>query len=274
VRLRWGWITAVVAAVLFAAAGARAQRDVLTPVQSAAKAKQILHEAIQALGGEAYLNVRDQTCQGDVAFFGHHNELSDYERVWDFNLFPDKERTEYSKKRNIIDVYNGKEGWTLDRGGVSDMPAASIADFQKGLKRDINHLFRYQLKNPQLQFQYAGPDVVDLKQVDWVEVDEGDKLTVRIAVGQLTHLPIQAKYISRDPVTHDRTVEVEFFSNYQKVQGIQTPFQDTRTRDGRKIYQFFIRKCEYNTGLKPDFFTRQSLEQRWKKLGGKKKQKK
>jgi hypothetical protein len=274
VRLKTGLVTAVVAVLLAAAGSARAQEDVLTPAQSAAKAKQILHEAIEALGGQAYLNVRDQTCQGNVAFFGHHNELSDYEQVRDYNLFPDKERTEYSKKRNIIDVYNGDKGWTLDRGGVSDMPAASIADFQKGLKRDINHLFRYQLKKPQLQFRYDGPDVVDLKQAAWVEVDEGDKLTVKIAVGQLTHLPIRARYITRDPVTHGRTVEVEYFSNYHKVQGIATPFQDTRTRNGQKVYQFFITKCQYNSGLKPDFFTRESLEERWKKLGGKKKHKK
>lgn len=270
-RLRTGLFTAVVVLSLLAAAGARAQQGTPTLAESAAKAKRIIHQAIDALGGKTYLNVRDQVCEGNVAFFGHRNQLNDFEKVWDYNLYPDKERTEYSKKRNIIDVYNGNKGWTLDRGGVTDMPARAIKDFQKGIKRDINHLFRYQLNKPGLEFQYDGPDVVDLKQVDWVEVNEGDKLTVKIAIPQSSHLPIRAEYISRDPETRERTVEKEYFSNYHKVQGIETPFQDTRTRNGQKVYQFFISKCQYNTGLKPAFFTRQSLEKRWKQLGGKKK---
>ncbi len=270
-RLKWGKFTAVVLLSLLAVAFARAQQGELTQAESAAKAKKIIHQAIQALGGEAYLGVRDQTCEGNVAFFGHRDQMSNYEKVWDYNLYPDKERTEYSEKRNIIDVYNGNKGWTLDRGGVSDMPADAIKDFQKGIKRDINHLFRFQLNDPGLHFQYDGPDLVDLKQVDWVEVDEGAKLTVKIAIARSTHLPIRAEYISRDAVTHGRTVEVEYFSNYQKVQGVEMPFQDTRTRNGEKVYQFFISKCRYNTGLKPEFFTRQSLEKRWKQLGGKKK---
>lgn len=270
-RLRAGLAMAIAAVMLAAAGGAKAQEGVLTPAQSAAKAKQLIAEAIQALGGQAYLNARDQTCEGQVATFGHHSQLNDYERAYDYNLFPDKERTEYSKKRNIIDVFSGKQGWTLDRGGVSDMPADSIAEFQKGLKRDISHLFRFQLKDPNLQFQYDGRDIVDLKEVDWVEVDEGSELTVKIAIARLTHLPVRAEYISRDPVTHERTVEIEYLSNYQKIQGIETPFQDTRTRNGQKVFQVFIDKCQYNTGLKSDFFTRQSLEERWKQLGGKKK---
>jgi hypothetical protein len=265
-------LAAIVGALaFFAVSGARAQQGVLSPEQSAAKAKQIIQQAIQALGGQTYLNVREQSCEGQVAFFGHHNELNNYEKIYDYSIFPDKERTEYSSKRNIIDVYNGKQGWTLDRDGVSDMPASSIADFQSGLLRDINILFRFHLNDPGLSFQYDGPDVVDLKQVDWVEVTDPQNRTTKIAIAQITHLPVRAVYISRNPLTHEETEETEYFSDYQNVQGVETPFQDTRTRNGNKVFQFFISTCRYNESLQPDFFSRQSLEERWAKLGGKKK---
>ena len=218
--------------------------------------------------------MRDQTCEGRVAFFGHNSQLINYQTVFDYNLFPDKERTEYSKKRNVIDVYNGDKGWSLDRGGVTDASADAIAEFQQGLKRDINNLFRFQMKEPGLDYQYNGRDIVDLKEADWVEVTNPEHLTIRIAVSRLTHLPISAEYISRNPKTHERTIETEMFSNYQTVEGIETPFQDTRSRDGNKTFQFFVTNCHYNTGLKPDFFTRESLEQRWNELGGSKKKKK
>jgi len=60
----------VAALGLVGAVGARAQEGVLTPAQSAAKAKQMIQQAIDALGGQTYLGVRDETCEGRVAFFG------------------------------------------------------------------------------------------------------------------------------------------------------------------------------------------------------------
>jgi hypothetical protein len=267
-------MAAIAALGLAAAVGARAQEGVLTPAQSAAKAKQVIQQAIDALGGQTYLNVRDETCEGRVAFFGHNNQLINYQTVWDYNLFPDKERTEYSKKRNVIDVYNGDKGWSLDRGGITDMSPDAVADFQKGLKKDINNLFRFHLKDPDLDFHYNGRDIVDLKEAEWVEVTYPEHLTIKIAVSRLTHLPVSTQYISRDAKTHERTIETELFSNYQKVQGIVMPFQDTRTKNGNKLFQFFVSNCQFNTGLKPEFFTRESLEKRWQELGGNKKKKK
>jgi hypothetical protein len=269
VRMSWA-LAAAFAAALLAAAPRAVTQEPLAPDASAAKAKQLIQQTIQALGGQAYLGVRDETCEGHVATFGHHNDLNDYELVYDYNMLPDKERTEYSLKRNIIDLYNGNQGWTLDHGGVSAMPASAIADFQGGLKRDINHLFRYRMNEPGLEFSYGGHDVVDLKEVDWVEIDDAEQRTIRIAISQIDHLPVRAVFITRDPVTHERTEETEYFSNYQPLQGIETPLQDTRERDGQKIFQLFLTSCSYNTGLSPDFFTRESLEERWAKVGGKK----
>ncbi|MGH9677270.1 MAG: hypothetical protein ACRD36_09230, partial [Candidatus Acidiferrum sp.] len=92
--------------------------QVLLPEQSTAKAKQLLQEMIQALGGSAYLNVKDSTCTGMLGSFGHSGALTGYDNFWDFVKFPDKDRTEFSKKRNQIQVTNGNQGWVLDRGGV------------------------------------------------------------------------------------------------------------------------------------------------------------
>lgn len=271
--MRTGFAAAVLAG-LSVAAGARAQQGVLAPAQSAAKAKQLVAESIQALGGQAYLGAHDQTCNSQLARFGFHAQLDFYGQAIDYNLYPDKERTELYKQRNVIDVNNGNQGWSLDRGGVSDMSADQIADFQKGLKESVDYLFRYQRNDPNLEYSYAGTDVVDLKQVDWVEIDEGNSLTARIALDQYTHLPVRAEFISRDPETHVNTTDADYFSNYHRVDGIETPFQETMTHNGQKTLQVFIASCSYNTGLEPSFFTREALEERWKQLGGKKKQKK
>src|SRR6202789_2444252 len=67
------------ASCLAASPRALAQDDtVLLPEQSAAKAKAILQQAIDGLGGPAYLNVHDVTCQGRISQFGHSGELNGF----------------------------------------------------------------------------------------------------------------------------------------------------------------------------------------------------
>ena len=70
----------------------------LMPDQSAAKARQVLQQVINALGGQAFLNVHDTDCDGRVAQFGHNEELMGFTEFRDMWLLPDKNRTEYIAK--------------------------------------------------------------------------------------------------------------------------------------------------------------------------------
>jgi hypothetical protein len=274
---RWAFVAAVAGTILIASSIlARAQDDqngdVLLPEQSAAKAKSLLQGMIQALGGNAYLDVKDSTCQGRLGTFGHSGALSGYEVFWDFVKLPDKERQEMSKKRNIIYITNGDKGWVLDRGGVSEEPADQITDNERELQVDLDYILRYRLNEPGMIFRYVGPDIVDLKEADWVEIDDPQGHEIRIAIAKLTHLPIRKEVAMRDPVTHMRTEEIDYFSNFQRVDGVMMYFQQTRFRNGMKEFQVFFDPdgCKFNTGLQDSLFTKESLQERWAQLGGKK----
>jgi hypothetical protein len=79
------------------------QGQELMPDQSAAKASQVLQQVISALGGQAFLNVRDTDCDGRIAQFGHNEELMGFTEFRDLWLLPDKNRTEYiAKSQNTI----------------------------------------------------------------------------------------------------------------------------------------------------------------------------
>lgn len=265
------------AAALFLAAGgpARAQdSQVLMPEQSAAKAKELIQGMIQALGGNAYLDVKDESCQGRAAQFGHSGALNDYDSFFDFTKFPDKDRTEFSKKRNIIQVFNGNQGWILDRGGVTEAPPDAIADNQRELELDIDHILRYRLGEPDMIFRYDGPDTVDLQEADWVELNDSQGREIRIAIAKLSHLPIREEVAMRDPKTHMRSEEVDYYSNFHAVDGIQIPFQVTQIRNGLKVFQVFYENCKFNTGLADSMFTKESLEHRWGQVGKKEKKSK
>lgn len=250
------------------------EQEPLMPDESAAKAKQLLQQAIQALGGSAYLNVHDVTCTGRLGQFGHSGDLNGFEKFIDYAKPPDKDRTENLPKQNIVTVMNGNQGWSLDRGGVSEAPTADVAQFQEDNKTDIDYILRNRLKEPDMIFRYAGPDIVDLHEAEWVELIDSENRTIRIALEKYTHLPLRKVITTRAPVAGVKWDVVEYYSNYHPISGIQTPFQIARERNGIKVYQVFFEGCTYNTNLSDSLFTKESLDERWAKLAPKGKKKK
>jgi hypothetical protein len=140
------------------------------------------------------------------------------------------------------------------------LPASAVADYQEQLKTGINMVLRFRLNEDGIILRYGGTDIVDLKQVDWVEVAERAGHSVRIAIDRKAHLPLRSAVVTRDPDTGNRIETDTIFSNYQVLDGIETPLQVVRTRNGVQVYQVFFESCHYNENLASDFFTRASLD--------------
>ncbi len=244
--------------------------DNMMPDERAAKGKQILDQLITALGGPTYLDIRESSCEGRLAQFGHSGELTGYTNFRVYWRYPDKNRTDYSKKGVIVNVYNGDKGWTLDRGGVSELSAVAVADFQEQAKRDINNLLRARLKEPGMVLRYGGTDIVDLKTVDWVEIVDSEQRDFRLAVDRSTHLLVRSVVTLQDDTSPDRSVETRIYTNYQLLDGVQTPLQITLDRNGRRINQVFLTSCKYNLGFPDELFSEASLAKRFSEVGSKK----
>src|SRR4029077_6601371 len=158
----------------------------LLPEQSAAKAKQVLQQVITALGGQAYLNVRDTQCDGRAAQFGTAGTLMGFTLFRDIWLLPDKNRVEYIDKGEhpilgfilgtndlyithggaLITVFTGEAGWSLDKSGVSDQPEDLIKEFTEHVKSGMNNMLRRRMNEPGVEVQYAGTDLIDLKEAE------------------------------------------------------------------------------------------------------------
>src|SRR5580700_8120065 len=100
--------------ILVLAVMAAAQSDSAPPSQSipvdqenAKKARAVLNQTIQALGGSAYLNIQDISQEGRTYSFYHGRPSSLGVLFWRFYKFPDKERLELTKQRDVIYVYAG-----------------------------------------------------------------------------------------------------------------------------------------------------------------------
>jgi hypothetical protein len=284
VRLRFAHLRSRAAAKLFVAivlcagiatfAGTsrlRAQNpDTLMPEQSAAKGKQILQQLIDGLGGPTYLEVKDSDCEGRLARFGHNGEMTGYTNFKDFWRYPDSNRTEYSKKGVIINLYVGDKGWTLDKGGVSELSAASVADFQDQARRDIHNLLRRRLNEPGMAIRYGGADVVDLRPIDWVDLTDSYGHNFRLAVDKTTHWLVRSMVSTEDKANESRDVETNIYTNFQLMDGVRTAMQIAQDRNGRRSSQVFFATCKYNSNLPADLFSKASLDKRFQQVGSRK----
>ena len=255
-------LVADIALLLFVPLAHAQNPDELMPEASAAKAKAILQQAIEGLGGAAYLNLHNSDCTGRFAQFQHSGEIGGYIQLREYREMPDKTRLEYDPKALIIDLYAGDKGWTLDRGGVSEVPATDMADYQAQLKMQMGYVLRNRLNESGLFFRYGGSDVVDLKESDWVEIGDQGR-TLRMAIARSDHLPLRAVLQQRDPKTGEKEERSTFYTTYHPIEGIETPFRESRFVNGRQVYQVFWDTCAYNVDLPANFFTRDSLDARF-----------
>src|SRR5438477_12929416 len=79
--------------------------------ESTAKAKALIEQAIQALGGNAYLNIEDSSMEGRSYSFHHGQATSTGLLFYRQTKYPDKERIDLTKKRDVSYVYAGDHGY-------------------------------------------------------------------------------------------------------------------------------------------------------------------
>jgi hypothetical protein len=243
--------------------------DAMMPEQRVAKAREILSLLTEALGGPAYLEVRERECDGRRAQFGHAGELMGFIDFKDYWRYPDKHRTDYSKKGNIIDAFDGNQGWTMDRAGVSEEPAQAVSDFAAAVKYNVDNVLRFGLKDKTLNLNYAGRGIVDMRPVDWVEISD-DQRTVRLGIDRTSHLLLHSVMTSVDENTQERTEETTIYTNYQRKGGVMVPLQVSRERNGQRYYQAFYDTCTFDPHLPEDMFSKGALEKRYAQVGNKK----
>ena len=233
---------------------------------SANKGRALIDLAVEALGGETYLNATAIIRQGRYYSFSRGELASPGERFIDYLKLPDKERMEFGKKGKIVYVNNGDLGWELDPQGIREQTPEAIADFQESIRRDFELTLRRRRDEPGMQFYYLGTQLADNRRVHIVEMVDAENESLFFYLDARTRLPTQLRYRERDVLTSEMVEVVEYYGKYVRVEGIQTPLQITRTRAGLKVFEVFLNKVQYTASVPDSLFTRASLEERWRKI--------
>jgi hypothetical protein len=220
---------------------------------SAAKAHQLLDQMIAALGGPAWLNYKTLSQQGRSYSFYHGKPTSAGTLFWRFYEYPDKERRELTKQRDVIDIYNGGKGYEKTYKGTAAADAKSVQQVLRSHRHSLEVVVRQWLKDPKTLLFYQGQSVANQQLVDVVTLFNRENDQVSIGIDAHTHLPIDLRYSWRDADRYKVDEEV-VYGNYRRAQGIETPFTITSYRDGEMSGQSFLYHAAYNTAFAPGFF--------------------
>ena len=234
-------------------------QSIPTDQANAQKAKQIIDQAIQALGGQAYLNITDMKFEGRGYSF-HHGQPNSLGTVfWRFKKFPDKDRVELTKKRDVIQIYNGDKGYEITYKGVRPLDQKDELDaYLRRRHYALDIVLREWLNHPGLALFYEGQTVAAQKETDQVTIMNDKNEAVTLYIDIMTHLPVKKSFSWRDPADKQRNVEEEIFDNYRPVQNIMTPFDTTRLFNSEMSAQSFLPGASYNQGLSDSLFDPQA----------------
>ena len=88
---------------------------------------------------------------------------------------------------------------------------------------------------------------------------------------QRTRRQAKDERLSRDPVTRTKVEQVYYFANYHAMNGVMTPLQTSQDRNGMRIAQTFLDRCDYNQNPPEASFNRDTLDKRWAQVSDKEK---
>ncbi|HEX2328304.1 MAG TPA: hypothetical protein VHN74_06255 [Candidatus Angelobacter sp.] len=221
------------------------------------KARVWLKQLIDALGGQAYLTLHDSYSEGRYGRF--HNESmvggAVFFRYWQW---PDKERFEVTKERDIATLFVGDKVWDITYRGGKEADPKKDDNVRLAIVRRhyaLERILREWINQPGTILLDEGQTLADNKLTERITIINAQNEAVSILISPDTHLPVSKRFTLRDPSSHDRDEEEEIFDNWRVVQGISTPYSTVLMHNGQIVRQQYLTTITYNQRPPDDYFS-------------------
>jgi len=245
----------------------------LNDSENARKARAVLDQTIQTMGGQAYLTYENRSEAGRYYPLYHGRTNSTGIPYTYYVQYPDKDRFEVlrlkdihvipgqidvggvkSKKADLVLIHNGDKGYEMTYKGTAAQDKLDLENYLRRRRHSLEWVFRKWIRDPNVALFYEGQSVVDGKECEGVTMLNSQDDSVSVYLDQNTHYPVKISYSWRDPKDKQKNVEDEVYDNYKLVQGIWTPHSITRYFNGETSQQRFINTASYNLKLADSMF--------------------
>jgi hypothetical protein len=235
--------------------------------ENSRKARALLKQMIDAMGGQAYLNIQDMEQEGRTYSFynGQPSSVGTiFFRSW---KFPDKDRTQFTKQRDVALVYSGDKGYEITYKGTAAAEPEQLREHIRRRNHSLDYVLRVWMPDPKTALFYDGTAVAEQKHCDSVTLMNAQNDAVTIFIDTNTHLPVKKTFEWRDPTDRLKNLEGEIFDNFRMVQGVLTPHTILRTKNGDTTNQRFLTVVRYNVGVPDSLFQATVTYDPYKKSG-------
>jgi hypothetical protein len=227
------------------------------------RAKRVINEALEALGGDAFLRMEDRVESGRAySFYREALTGLSVATIYTRYLSPTpgqvavRERQAFGKDEASSVLFTESGAWEITFRGARPLDDRRYANFKDATLRNILYILRMRLKEPGMIFESRGADLLENRPVEVVDITDADNLTVTVYFEQSSKLPVRQVFRRRNPEFKTFDTEVTIFSKYRDVGGgAKWPFSLWRERNGDRIFEMYSESVRINQGLKDDLFT-------------------
>ena len=231
------------------------------------RGKRLVNEALQALGGEAFLRIGDRVETGRAYSF-YRSELTGLDVAKIYTRYAGSrdraaagklrvsEREAFGRKEDSAVLFTPDGAWELTFRGARPLPDARYANFLDSTRRSFFYILHERRNEPGLTFLSQGADMFENRPVEIVSIADADNQTVTVYFSQSDKLPVRQVFRRRNPQFKDFDTETTIFAKYRDVGGgVKWPFDVRRERNGEKIFEMFSESVEIDKNLPDSLFT-------------------
>jgi hypothetical protein len=230
------------------------QADSAEPNQQ--KARAVINQMVAALGGQAYLNIQDIESEGRYGRFyqGRSEGGTEFHRFWQW---PDKERVEFTKQRDVAQLTVGDTIYEITFRGSRLVDSQKNNDARIYLERRrfaLETVLRQWLNQPGIALFDEGPALAENHPVERITLINSNNNAITLSIDTTTHLPLKKSFVIKAPQGY-RDEIAEVYDNWKMVQGINTPYNTLVMRNGDLDRQYFLSSVRYNSHLPDSLFS-------------------
>src|SRR5258708_18396056 len=188
--------------------------------KNAEQARVALNAMVKALGGDAWLTMKNQVREGHIAAFFHGDPNPGTTKFWEYHEWPDHDRAEFTTHRDVLSFYIGREGWEVTYRGKKALPQDQVDDFLRRRGHSVETAIQVWVEGPKTILIHEGQRLSERHLAEQVTLISAQNESITIQMDVQTHLPLRRTFQWRDPLYKDKNVDAEEYADYHTVDGL------------------------------------------------------
>lgn len=224
------------------------------------RGRQVIDDAIRALGGDAFLSLDNKVEQGRVYSF-QRRQVSGLAKATIYTRYeappaePDRDRPYFTERQAFGDeerwyyLYTPEDAYEVTYRGARPMDEETVERVQGRRLRDIFYILLRRLNEPGMIFEYRGTEIIDNRPTVKVDITDSSNRVVSVWFQDADKLPIRQEYQWRDRQRVPHRM-LTIYDKYRAVGGVTLPYIVQRYQDDERVFALFANEVVINqTGI-------------------------